>query len=341
MHIERLPEYFRKYINLVKYKHTEASYNGNILVYDTSLYSDNLGDEIINYYCDLIFKELGVNIELRVPTHVKPTASEEEKLVVGIPKVITGTNILSSKLEAPYLWQKPSKEYMFDNIVLMGNGWEEYTKYNTPYTKLFYRKMLSKKFYHSVRDEYSKEKLTAMGVKNVLNTSCPTTWNLTEEFCKDIPTRKGKNVITTITDYSKDSKNDWFMLDTLLNSYENVYIWLQGETDLKYIKKFSRFDELKLVDRTLDDYNKILMLDDVDYVGTRLHAGIHALNNKKRSIIISIDNRAREMGKDINLPVIERDELDTKLMTMINDEWPTSIKLPVDNIELWKSFFIG
>lgn len=340
MKIGKIPEYLKKYIKLMNYKHENSRYNGSILVYDTSLKSDNLGDEIINFYCNKIFDELGIRVKYRIPTHVKPTREEEKEISAEIPKLITGTNILSSKLEAPYLWSKPSKEYMFDNIVLMGNGWEMYTQSVTPYTKIFYKKMLSTNFYHSVRDEYSKQKLNNMGITRVLNTACPTTWNLSVDFCKAIPKKKGKNVITTITDYSRDESNDWFMLETLLNLYDNVYIWIQGERDLEYIRNFSRMNELKIVGRTLKAYNDLLKNEDLDYVGTRLHAGIHALNNQRRSIIVSIDNRAREMGRDISLPIIERSDLKNGLVDLINTEWSTEIKLPMKSIELWKQQFI-
>ena len=48
---------------------------------------------------------------------------------------------------------------------------------------------------------------------------------------------------------------------------------------------------------------------ELDYVGTRLHAGVRAMQKGRRSIILSIDNRAREMGKDYNLNVIERNDI--------------------------------
>ena len=48
-----------------------------------------------------------------------------------------------------------------------------------------------------------------------------------------------------------------------------------------------------------------------DYVGTRLHAGILALNYRKRTLIIAVDNRAAEMKTDINLPVIARGDLES------------------------------
>ena len=44
-------------------------------------------------------------------------------------------------------------------------------------------------------------------------------------------------------------------------------------------------------------------------VGTRLHAGIRALQKGNQALILSVDNRATEINKDINIPVISRFDL--------------------------------
>jgi len=79
----------------------------------------------------------------------------------------------------------------------------------------------------------------------------------------------------------------------------------------------------------------------LDFVGTRLHAGIHALNLGHRTIIVAIDNRAKEMGKDTNLPIISREDVIDKLEGMINSEIKTEILLPKENIKRWKDQFKG
>ena len=63
--------------------------------------------------------------------------------------------------------------------------------------------LLSKTYLHSVRDEYTKDMLERIGIKNVINTGCPTMWSLTEEHCKQIPIKKSNSVVFTITDYNK------------------------------------------------------------------------------------------------------------------------------------------
>jgi polysaccharide pyruvyl transferase WcaK-like protein len=78
---------------------------------------------------------------------------------------------------------------------------------------------------------------------------------------------------------------------------------------------------------------------DIDYVGTRLHAGIRALQKKRRAIIIAIDNRAIEKQKDFNLTIINRDKIDY-LKDKILSSFNTDIRIPVSNIDLWKKQFV-
>jgi hypothetical protein len=53
-------------------------------------------------------------------------------------------------------------------------------------------------------------------------------------------------------------------------------------------------------------------------------------------MIIAVDNRALEIAKDTNLNVINRNNLDP-VMTFINSPYFTDIKLPLENIEKWRS----
>ena len=58
-----------------------------------------------------------------------------------------------------------------------------------------------------------------------------------------------------------------------------------------------------------------------------------------RSLIIGVDNRARAMKKDTNLPVIERSEIEELLEERIFQEWKTEIHLPMRAIKQWKGQF--
>lgn len=309
----------------------------NIYVYNTKIDSDNLGDEIINYYCRKIFDELNLTIIKNLPTHVIPTNQNlDEKKI----KIITGTNIIGPRADrSKSLWKLPYDLNMCKNIGLMGTGWVQYEKYTPIFTKLFLNKYTSSTFIHSVRDSYSEKKLKKI-VPNikVLNTACPTMWNLTKKHCENIPIEKRSKVVTTITDYNR-SPMDWAMLDILLKNYSDVYVWIQGKNDFEYLKHYENFSKLKIIEDNFESYNNFLMKSNVDYVGTRLHAGIHALNLSKRSLIISIDNRANEIAKDTNLPIIKRSNIKKELNNKINTSWNTKLDIPLENIEKWKKQF--
>ncbi|MUV37168.1 hypothetical protein JNUCC1_00974 [Lentibacillus sp. JNUCC-1] len=163
-------------------------------------------------------------------------------------------------------------------------------------------------------------------------------WQLTADHCKYIPVKKAENVVFTITDYRKDEQNDKQMVDILERNYKKIYAWVQGSNDLEYILSLS--NKIEIVDPTLEAYDKLLDSDlDLDYVGTRLHAGIRALQKKRRSIIIGIDNRALEKQRDFNINVINRNEINS-LDTYLNKEISTEIKLDVKAIEDWKAQFV-
>ena len=164
-------------------------------------------------------------------------------------------------------------------------------------------------------------------------------WNLTKEHCRTIPHRKSSSVICTITDYLRDPDNDKAMLEILLSNYDKVFLWLQGSSDMDYLKELGYQDRVSLVPSSLEAYDQILQLADLDYVGTRLHAGIRALAFSHRTIIVSIDNRAECISKDTGLPVVMREKITSQLSRKIQSEFETVISLPEEDIKKWKSQF--
>lgn len=311
-----------------------------IVVFDTSIGTRNLGDFIINDYCTRIFEELGIEPVSRITTHEKQTEEELKKLEENGLKIVTGTNILSSRLFNQ--WVRPLHLAQQNNILLMGVGWSDYNDKVTPITARYYRKVLSQTYKHCVRDRFTKSALRKAGITNVLYTGCPTMWNLTPALCSEIPQSKGKNVVCTITDYDRDQQADFAMLDILLQQYEKVFFWPQGRQDLAYISFYPRASELCFLERTLTAFDNLLRDQrSLDYVGTRLHGGIRALNHKVRSIVIAIDNRAIEIARDTGLKTIKRDAVNTELSDLIQSEFQTKLELPFDAIKEWKDQFNG
>ncbi|WP_338129622.1 polysaccharide pyruvyl transferase family protein [Phocaeicola sartorii] len=228
----------------------------------------------------------------------------------------------------------------YKNVCLMGYGWGNYNKFYTdPYTKWVYRRLFNNGMQHAVRDEYTQRKLTELGITNVIYTACPTMWNLTPEHCKKIPTAKAQSVMTTLTAYHADKDRDKQMMNILVSSYNQIFFWPQQIEDIDYLRLLD-FDKSKLtiLSPSLKEYDKILASENIDYVGTRLHGGIRALNFGRRTLIISIDNRATEINKTSNIPILNRTDIDY-LKGIIDTNFSTNVFLPHENITKWKQQF--
>lgn len=315
----------------------------HITVFNTAMHTDNLGDHIIMHYCRRFLNDCFPDAQQTdISTHRVPSFEEEGKLQQTKYRFVCGTNLLTSHIEQWWNWLLPDGyrgKLRFRNAILLGVGWGVYQDECSNYSRMIYRTMLNPCVLHSVRDQYTLEKLHRAGIKNVLNTGCPTTWALTPEHCRDIPTRKASDVVTTITDYRRDPEHDNEMLAILSRNYDHVYLWLQGRKDGEYLQTLNVPANLTTIPATLEAYENVLRQGGVDYVGTRLHAGIHALNYKIRTIILAVDNRATEMGRDVNLPVIQRDAIGEELETKINEDFFTRICIKQDNIKRFVAQF--
>ena len=317
--------------------------NGTIIRFDTSLGTDNLGDYIIMQYCGKILDGMfPKHTMINIGTHLMPTDKQEKTVKQTKYKFVCGTNLLTSNIEHHWRWILPDgvrRKMNYRNVILLGVGWGEYQGECSDYSRMIYRTMLNPYVLHSVRDQYTLEKLHNAGFKNVINTGCPTTWALTPEFCKGIPVKKANEVVATVTDYRRDPDRDNEMLAMLSRNYDHVYLWLQGRHDEEYLQTLDIPANLSTIPASLEAYEEVLRKGGVDYVGTRLHAGIHALNYKIRSIILAVDNRATEMGRDVNLPVIQRDAISEELEKKINSDFDTEIRIKQENIDKFKAQF--
>lgn len=319
----------------------------NILLLDTSVASLNKGDEII---MKCVKEELSFLLDgkfvLNLPTHLSPFHSYQvwrDSNRVRIYKnckwkLACGTNLLVPNLLTHFpQWNINIFNYgAIKDTILVGVGKGAGDKTNR-YTTVLYQKMLNKDIYHSARDERTKEYLEELGMK-ALNTGCVTMWKLTPEFCENIPSKKASKVIFTLTARSEKDERDQYLIDVLQRNYQEIYYWVQGHEDYDYIKQFDNIEDIHIVNPTVEAYEEILKQDDLDYVGTRLHAGVYAMRHKKRAIIIAIDERAREINKKNNLNCIEKDNIQ-KLEEIINSEFETRITMPLDDIRRWKEQF--
>lgn len=314
-----------------------------INVFDTSVGSYNLGNQII-------MEAIHDNLASLFPDTFRINLSANEKLTKRSFKYINqaelsffgGTNALTSNQnKEKYINLDFNDVFLKElNLVLFGVGWWQYQNKPNFYTKIFLNKLLSKSSLHSVRDSYTQNMLKSIDITNVVNTSCPTVWSLNTEHCKSIPVERSENVIFTVTDYMKDASKDINFITILLRSYKNIFFWPQGIGDVDYL--FSLKMDMKLINMlnpNLSSLDALLRNTQVDYIGTRLHAGIRALQFKRRTLILSVDNRANEICKDINLNVTERNNCNA-INEFISEDSETKISLPLDNIKSWKEQFI-
>lgn len=319
----------------------------NILLLDTSIATDNKGDEII---MECVREELRFitkkNFVLNLPTQVSAfhcyqvwRNSNRVRLYKNADyKFVGGTNLLIPNMLTHFpQWNLNIFNYKaVADCILVGVGAGAGDKTNK-YTKYLYKKLLNKNYVHSARDERSKNIMENYGVK-AINTGCVTMWKLTPEFCSEIPTKKADRVVFTLTASKNKDEKDQQLIDVLKKNYKEVYFWPQGIEDYDYFSQFDNTDNIILVDSELKAYDKLLNEDNLDYIGTRLHGGIYAMRHKKRAIIIAIDERAREINKCNNLNCIEKSNL-TQLEKFINSEFKTEIVMPYDKINEWKNQF--
>lgn len=248
-----------------------------------------------------------------------------------------GTNALNSKMNIEkYIGVNDiNMNSLHNKLILMGVGWLRYESNPNFYTQRILNCILNKEILHSVRDSYTEKKLKSIGIKNVINTGCPTIWGLDEKHCKDISTTKSDEVIIMLS--ARNANQDVETIKIIKKNYRKIYFWVQSAIDYSYIK--SLCPEAIQIPSELSDLEKFLDIHkNIDYIGTRLHGGIKCLQYKKRSIIIAIDNRAIEMKKDFNLPIILPGEI-KQLNTIINGELITDIHLPKNKIKKWLNQF--
>lgn len=309
----------------------------------------NAGDFIIEKYIkeemdflfsDSILAEFGTHLPIahmyqNIKKNITRRACDEATY-----KFLCGSSMIKTsllRLSPDWSLTLSSCPYYHDSIAI-GMGMGKNSAFVDPYTKLIYHRIFSKEYIHSTRDEKTKEFLEGMGLK-AINTGCPTLWGLTDELCAEIPHQRSNKVVFTLT-YNNPSPEDKILIDILLSEYDKLYFWVQGYGDLDYLKTLTDVSNIDIIGHSLSAYERFLdNCGDFDYVGTRLHAGIFAIRHKVRTIIVSIDNRAEDMKKTYNLPIVYRKNIQNELRSYINSTYETKIKIPINDINRWKAQF--
>lgn len=299
---------------------------------DPSIDSTNAGDIIIAQAVESQLRQrLNITELLRLPTQRGWTKEERSSAKECDLFIVGGTNLLSSHPARYRQWRFGLRDavHLRGKCVLFGVGWWQYQAPPDAWARRLYGALLHPSLEQGVRDSYSVSQLRTV-THRVRNISCPTLW--AAQRTGRTQSRFSDVIVTTLTDYSRDHHADAEMLQVLERRANQLMVWPQGEEDRQYISElgFARY----CIGPGLASLAQALSGGGVEYVGTRLHGGVRALQLGIPSAIIAVDNRAIEIGSDTGLWVLPREEVDDLDMFLdTRDTW--QLTLPDESIEAW------
>ena len=286
---------------------------------DTSISSDNIGDEIIVSACRRILESKFPDSYFSASSSHDGLGNYGRKLVEKADIVfLLGTNALAADWQKYTKWLIPISKKdigaIEGKLVLLGVGANrDFSKIDTRQIA-FLRKILSKEHYHSVRDEGAYQIICGLGLR-AFQTGCPTTWGFTEKL--EFKPVECDTACLSLTPYLPDPA-DCDLIEILRNRYNKIAFWSQHAEDGEYLRKLTDIDDIYMIPPNLKSYREFLSKTQCDVVGSRLHGGILALKYNRRSVIISVDHRARGMANNTNIPVIDRSEIKSKLEKILS-----------------------
>jgi len=308
---------------------------GATLLLDPSIASQNIGDQIIRQSVDRALQGV-VQIDRALPTQTPLTPAQRTAASQAPLAIIGGTNLLSSNMPWYQQWKLGPRSIraLRGKVVLLGVGWWQYQAEPNAYTRWLLDQVLSRQYTHSVRDEYTRVRLSRLGF-DVKNTACPTMWGLDQ-----VTAHSGRpsTALVTLTDYKPDPVEDQWLLDMVSTFYDRTVIWPQSRRDVDYARTLQ--GDFELAGPTLQEYDDLLVSERVDYVGTRLHGGIRGFEHHSWGMIVAVDNRAVEIGKDTGLPVFRRGDR-AGILQCLEDRISYPVRLPRQQIDEWRHQFMG
>ena len=298
-------------MDLAAIESTKALEMQHIHLIDTSVASDNVGDEIIvseaRAHIDTIFRDAYVSTS----SGHDGLGHYSRSLVATADLVfLLGTNALSAKyqMRGNFIWNVARKDIpiLAGKVILFGVGANrDFDQISWRQARLL-RRLLSSSHKHAVRDQTGYRLLESCGIA-AINTSCPTLWRYASNLTV-LPTRPSTNVCFTLTKHKRHN-SDISMIDALRRVYKTVFFWPQQPRDLDYLKEITSTDDITIVAPNLAAYDDLLGNQSMDVVGTRLHGCIRGLKHGQRVLVVAIDNRARDIGRETNLPTISREHV--------------------------------
>ena len=248
--------------------------------------------------------------------------------------ILGGTNALHSRQLLNRQWPLTPRQInsLKHKTVFLGVGWWQYQRPPTRATRRLLRLLSHPDVPHALRDGYTAERVATMGVPSLM-TGCPTMWNL-HGVSTTLSPGPNTAVVTTLTDYHFDYEVDGAWLRCLRQAYDTILVVGMGPGDEPAFRKLPRLDGVQWAGYGREGLDRARS-NTVDYVGTRLHAGVYWLQQGGNSLVVAVDNRATEMGRDTGLPVVAREDL-TALAGAITTPRKHEILLPERDIASWR-----
>lgn len=304
---------------------------GHVHFIDTSVASDNVGDEIIVEAVKAALKPVFAGCYISTSSGHDGLGPFGRELVAGADlAILMGTNALSPRDQTTgrrFVWTVTPQDraVLAGKVVLCGVGANRAFDTVEPRQAAFLKQVLSRHYRHSVRDGLGLEILRQCGMAGI-NTSCPTLWRY-QAAPVAVPRGRAAGVVFTLTRHRPDPA-DAVMVRMLQRLYGQVWFWPQQPRDLGYLAEMAGLDGIQVLPANLAAYDTFLAAQDVDVVGTRLHGGIRGLAHGRRVLVVAIDNRAAEIGRETGLPVLLRQDVAAQMEVRLLADWPTELALP-------------
>ena len=259
--------------------------------------SSNLGDEIIHLYVKKFLSNTHPDEQIiELPSQLLFFSRRANKHLRNASKIyIGGSNLFSMRF--PRIHQFAGIVSLIlsrRKAVLLGVGQHSYEPRTWPLNKLLWRSVLDISSTHLLRDEQCCESILNLG-RNAINSGCITLNDVESFRVRSINERE--NIVFTLTYYRENIDRDKAFMEFLSSTKKNIYFWPQDYQDIEYLKSLNSHLSFSYLEPNLKSFTSALENNSI-YIGTRLHAGIHALNLKVPSYIYLIDNRSIEMSKD-------------------------------------------
>ena len=302
--------------------------------------SPNLGDLVIRGAIERELQQvIGPSDAMRVSTKVPLPRGFFRRFRGCDLAFYAGTNMLCSYWRRHREWKIKILDAwrLRRRVRLLGVGWWQYQDEPDRYTRMLLRCALARDGLHAARDEYTRQRLARIGFANVVNTGCPTMWPFVNFDAASVPCAKSDTLLLMLTDYSRKPDLDRPLLELAQAQYRHLVFWPQGRKDLVYFQQFNI--PAQVLDYSFDALNGFLRDGPAcDYVGTRLHGGVHCLLSRRRSLIIEVDNRATEIARDTGLPTTRRDDFEFIRRWMVG---PTTLNIRMNAaaIDQWRGQF--